>query len=170
MKKLYYSLSLLFLCLIIFAEKVFSQSDSLIHKSMLDADLQNYFQTKGVIIDTSVTPLLYEVSRKWMGTHYHYSGKSSKGIDCSGLTKIIYKEAFHDTLIGGSGDIVKHIQPISKNDLKTGDMVFFKIKKNRVSHIGVYLGNNKFVHAAVKGGVQINDLDEPYYKKRFYTG
>jgi lipoprotein Spr len=51
-----------------------------------------------------------------------------------------------------------------------GDLVFFKIKKNRISHVGVYLGNNKFAHSAVKGGVRIDSLDTPYYKKTFYKG
>ncbi len=105
-----------------------------------------------------------------MGTHYKYSGKSPKGIDCSGFAKIIYREAFHDTLSGGSADIAKKVRLLPKDNLQTGDLVFFKIKRKRVSHVGVYLGNNKFVHAAIKGGVQINDLNEPYYKRYFYKG
>jgi len=54
--------------------------------------------------------------------------------------------------------------------LGEGDLVFFKIKKKRISHIGIYLGNNKFAHASVKNGVIISDMDEPYYQKRFYSG
>ena len=48
--------------------------------------------------------------------------------------------------------------------------MFFKIESDKVSHIGVYLQNNKFVHASTKKGIHIDDLDEPYYKKYFYKG
>jgi lipoprotein Spr len=52
--------------------------------------------------------------------------------------------------------------------MEEGDLVFFKIEGNQVSHIGVYLQNNKFVHATTKKGVIINDLDELYYKKYYF--
>ena len=129
-----------------------------------------FFAGHQLEIDTNMNPNLYKISYDWMGTRYKYSGKSSKGIDCSGFANIVYKEAFHDTLTGCSADIAKRVNLIDKGNLKTGDLVFFKIKRKRVSHVGVYLGNNKFVHAAIKGGVQINDLYEPYYKRYFYKG
>ncbi len=62
------------------------------------------------------------------------------------------------------------VQPLEKPDLKEGDFVFIKIRKGQISHVGIYLGNNKFAHASVKTGVIISDLDEPYYKKYFYRG
>ena len=49
-------------------------------------------------------------------------------------------------------------------------ILFFKIRKGQISHVGIYLGNNKFAHASVKTGVIISSLDEPYYKKYFYKG
>ena len=49
-----------------------------------------------------------------------------------------------------------------------GDILFFKIKKGQISHVGVYLGNNTFAHASVHSGVIISDLDEDYYKKYFF--
>ncbi|MBK9478665.1 MAG: C40 family peptidase [Bacteroidetes bacterium] len=84
-----------------------------------------------------------------------------------GFAKSALQSNFNDTLIGGSADIAKQVQLIEKEHLQTGDLLFFRIKRKRISHVGVYLGNNKFVHAAVKGGVQINDLNEPYYKRYF---
>jgi lipoprotein Spr len=62
------------------------------------------------------------------------------------------------------------VKPIKKSALKEGDLVFFKIKQKRISHVGVYVGNNKFAHASVQNGVIISDLDEPYYKMYFYKG
>jgi murein DD-endopeptidase / murein LD-carboxypeptidase len=132
--------------------------------------LLSFYNHHKVTIDTTINPDLYLISYNWLGTHYKYSGNSSKGIDCSGFTKIIYRDVFKDTLSGGSADIAKRVNLISRENLKIGDMVFFKIKRKRVSHVGVYLGNNKFVHSAIKGGVQINDLDEAYYKRYFYSG
>ncbi|MGZ6519803.1 MAG: C40 family peptidase, partial [Bacteroidia bacterium] len=59
---------------------------------------------------------------------------------------------------------------VSKNNLEEGDLVFFKIDGDNISHIGVYLQNNKFVHATTKKGVMVDDLDEDYYKKYYYKG
>jgi lipoprotein Spr len=136
----------------------------------LEDKLISFYSHHNVAIDSTINPDLYLISYNWLGTHYKYSGNSSQGIDCSGFTKLIYRDVFQDTLSGGSADIAKRVNLIARENLKIGDMVFFKIKKKRVSHVGVYLGNNKFVHAAIKGGVQINDLDEAYYKRYFYRG
>ncbi len=158
-----------FLTFILLQHCCFAQVDSS-SRAKYDPQVVHFFEQHQLCIDTCVSPALYKISYDWMGTHYKYSGKSAKGIDCSGFAKIIYREAFHDTLSGGSADIAQRVNLIPKDNLKTGDLVFFKIKRKRVSHVGVYLGNNKFVHAAVKGGVQINDLNEAYYKRYFYKG
>lgn len=114
---------------------------------------------------------LYSAVYEWMGTRYKYSGKKGNGgLDCSGFAKIIYKEVYQQELKGGSADIFPKTFAINKDQLAVGDLVFFKIRKSRISHVGIYLGNNKFVHAAVKGGVRIDNLDTPYYKNSFYKG
>jgi cell wall-associated NlpC family hydrolase len=114
---------------------------------------------------------LYKTIYEWMGTRYKYSGKNGKGgLDCSGFAKIVYKQVYHKELQGGSAAIYPKTYSLKKSELEVGDLVFFKIKKNRISHVGVYLGNNKFAHSAVKGGVRIDSLDTPYYKKTFYKG
>ena len=59
---------------------------------------------------------------------------------------------------------------ISKQELQEGDLVFFRIDSKDISHVGIYLQNNKFVHATTKAGVMIDDLDEEYYKKYFISG
>lgn len=114
---------------------------------------------------------LYSAVYEWIGTRYKYSGKKGKGgLDCSGFAKLIYKEVYQKELKGGSADIYPKTFSLNKNQLEVGDLVFFKIRKGRISHVGIYLGDNKFVHAAVKGGVRIDSLDAPYYKKTFYKG
>ena len=60
--------------------------------------------------------------------------------------------------------------PVSREDLKEGDLVFFKINSRTISHVGIYLGNNRFAHASSSRGVVLSNLDEPYYKRYFYKG
>lgn len=125
----------------------------------------------GMKIDTVYSPILYATVVEWLGTRYRYGGRTKNGIDCSDFTSILYKNAYNIDLTGSAGDIFKKAIPISKSDLKEGDMVFFKIKRRRkISHVGVYLGDNKFAHATTRAGVVISDLGEPYYKKYFYKG
>ena len=113
---------------------------------------------------------LYSFIDDWYGVPYKYGGKNKSGIDCSNFTSTLYSSVYKKTLSGNSSSIYNMCKSLSKNDLQEGDLVFFKIETNDISHIGVYLQNNKFVHATTKKGIMIDDLDEPYYKKYFYKG
>ena len=125
----------------------------------------------GYKVDTVINPKLYENTINWLGTRYRYSGDDYGGIDCSGFVSSVYENAYNKTLANSSGAIFnQNVTPLDKSELKEGDLVFFKIKKGRISHIGIYLGNNKFAHASRKIGVTVSDLNEPYYVKRFYKG
>ncbi len=132
--------------------------------------LKKFYTAKNIVFDSILNIGLYSTAYDWIGTPYRYSRSSKKGIDCSGFTKNVYKEVYCKELQGGSADLYTISTLIEKKNLKEGDLIFFKIKKGRISHVGVYLRNNKFVHASVKGGVMINDLDEAYYKKYFFKG
>jgi lipoprotein Spr len=129
-----------------------------------------FFATQQLSLDSVNAPYLYYDVYDWLGTKYKYSGDSKKGIDCSGFVSRIYKDAYCVCLSGGSRDIWKIVTPVEKEALKEGDVLFFRIKKGQISHVGIYLGNNKFAHASVKSGVIISDLNEDYYKKYFYKG
>ncbi len=129
-----------------------------------------YYKNYQLSPDSATTPHLYYQVYDWLGARYKYAGTSKKGIDCSGFVSKMYSSVYCLQLIGGSADIFKTVLPVEKEELKEGDMVFFKIKKGRISHVGIYLGNNKFAHASVHSGVIISDLNEDYYKKYFYKG
>ena len=75
------------------------------------------------------------------------------------------------SLTGGSKFIFNQVTPIEDTDqLFEGDLLFFKIKKNQISHIGIYLFNGYFIHSSVSKGVIISNLEEDYYKRHFYSG
>ena len=110
-------------------------------------------------------------AEKYLGYPYVWGGSSpSTSFDCSGFVCELYKNAYCINLQGSSRDIWSLVVPIEPINLKEGDILFFKIKKGEISHVGIYLGKNKFAHASVKEGVIISDLNEDYYKKYFYKG
>lgn len=111
---------------------------------------------------------LYTFIDEWYAVPYKYGGNTKSGIDCSNFTAKLYSSIYNQSISGSSSSIFEKCKAVSKSALEEGDLVFFKIDGNKISHIGVYLQNNKFVHATTKKGVMINDLDEPYYKKYYF--
>jgi lipoprotein Spr len=127
-----------------------------------------YSQELGFEIPTDFSPLLYDTLVFWLGTPYRFAGNCEKGIDCSGFVTRIYNSVYNKSLgARNSAEIYNKMEKIDKDDLKEGDLVFFRIYKRRVSHIGLYLGNNKFIHSSTSKGVVVNDLNDNYYKKSF---
>jgi lipoprotein Spr len=113
---------------------------------------------------------LYSFIESWTGAPYVYGGKTISGVDCSGFAEALFKTVYGLTLTGSSRDLYDQCKPISKEKLQEGDLLFFKIDSDKISHVGVYLAMDKFVHATVKKGVMISDLKEPYYLKYYYKG
>jgi cell wall-associated NlpC family hydrolase len=116
---------------------------------------------------------LLELIESWYGTKYKYGGQTRDGVDCSGFAKAFMSSYYDITITRSSADQYKQCAvKVKKKKLKQGDLVFFKTNGSRggITHVGVYLCNNKFVHAATSSGVMISDLDEDYYKARFVSG
>lgn len=113
---------------------------------------------------------LYNEVDKWLGTPYKYAGSSRDGVDCSGFVCQIYKIVYNIKLERNSSAIFyKNCQKIEKENLKEGDLVFFCTKKNsrKINHVGIYLKDDKFVHASSCKGVIINSLNKPYYVRNY---
>jgi murein DD-endopeptidase / murein LD-carboxypeptidase len=130
----------------------------------------NYSKKWGVKLDGDENKKIIESIDSWLGTPYKYGGMSKSGIDCSGFTLNVYKESCNIKLNRSAADQVNNVYLIDKDKLKFGDLVFFKISGNKVSHVGIYINDSKFVHASTKKGVTISDLNDAYYKKYFYKG
>lgn len=108
-------------------------------------------------------------AKKMLGVKYRYGGTNpSRGFDCSGLVQYSHRAAgIH--LPRTTGQQFKAVKRISKRYLTAGDLVFFKTAVSRaVSHVGIYLGNSKFIHAPSSGKrVKISSMKEKYWRKRF---
>jgi cell wall-associated NlpC family hydrolase len=105
----------------------------------------------------------------WLNTPYAYGGTSRKGVDCSGLILNFYRDYYGKSIDRSTEGQYKASVAISQRQLRVGDLVFFQnTYKRGISHVGVYLGDGEFVHAS-NSGVQINRLDESYYKKHFHS-
>lgn len=104
-----------------------------------------------------------------VGIHYRRGGSSPEhGLDCSGLVRYVFRQANGTELPRTSAEISRVGQPIDKKDLQPGDLVFFNTLKRTFSHVGIYLGDNKFIHAPSSGGaVRIESMDLSYWKARF---
>jgi hypothetical protein len=131
----------------------------------------SYFKQKGIeIAEASVMPLYVEVYR-WLNTKYRYGSQSETSTDCSGFAGMLYKKVFGKEIARSSRGIFPTCDAVhDKEELKEGDLLFFKIKKGIISHVAVFLQNGKFAHAAVHGGVRIDSLEAPYYKRTFFKG
>lgn len=113
---------------------------------------------------------LYKEAAEWLGTPYRYGGISQSGCDCSGMVMQIYKSVYQLNLERNSAMMKeKNCREIRRNQLNTGDLVFFATSGNRkrINHVGIYLKDNKFIHASSSRGVIVSDLDESYYQRTY---
>ena len=108
---------------------------------------------------------LFKKIDDWYGTKYCLGGTTSKCIDCSAFMQILFASVYAINLPRTAKDQYNASSRVSRTELKEGDLVFFNTRGG-VSHVGLYLQNNKFVHAST-GGVTISDLFDPYYLRRF---
>lgn len=113
----------------------------------------------------------------WIGTPHRYGGTSRSGVDCSGFTQAIYRSVYGIELIHNSHDqLTKNCKKrLTKSQLQKGDLVFFVTngkspKVANINHVGIYLGDGKFVHASTSKGVIVNRLTDSYYVKNWVSG
>jgi lipoprotein Spr len=113
---------------------------------------------------------LFSFIEEWYGIPYRFGGSSKAGIDCSAFSGNLMTTVFGVGLPRMAKDQYNACERVQKNELEEGDLVFFHTTRKGISHVGVYLGNNKFVHASLNYGVTISDLTDPYYSRSFRGG
>jgi cell wall-associated NlpC family hydrolase len=147
------------------AEADMSETSSLSNKA-IQTKYASYLQVSPSDIKNIA---LYRAISNWLGTRYRYGGTSHKGVDCSSLMQHLLDESDGTSVPRTARLQYGATTRVSRNELKEGDLVFFNTTGG-VSHVGMYLQNDKFVHASSSRGVTISDLNENYYTKRYIGG
>ena len=124
-------------------------------------------QTTHEQINYSDLDKLYPYHNKWHQTPYKYGGFGSDGIDCSAFVQRAYFDLFHIKIPRTTKEQAKKGKKVSRSTLKTSDLVFFKTGYN-TRHVGIYLQHGDFIHASSSHGIIISNINDPYWKKRYW--
>ncbi len=137
-----------------------------------DIERADWLQLKyAIVLDATVEKLhninLLKAIDEWWGTSYCMGGSTKNCIDCSAFTQLIIQSIYSINLPRTAQEQYNYSKHIGMEDLNEGDLVFFNTSGREISHVGIYLLNNKFVHAATSGGVMVSDLNDNYWKARY---
>jgi cell wall-associated NlpC family hydrolase len=160
--------------LVLFCSQVLAQSTS-------DDDIAVFMQEKGLLdkLGDQVSAAGKVVSEKaselvvtamgFLGAPYKRGGNSfDQGLDCSGFVRLIYEQTVGMVLPRRASEQAAATQPIEKSELQPGDLVFFNTLRSAFSHVGIYVGDNKFIHSPRTGGVvRVEDMRLNYWQQRF---
>jgi cell wall-associated NlpC family hydrolase len=102
---------------------------------------------------------------KHVGEPYRFGGTTRKGWDCSGFVKTVYQKSLKITLPRTADEMFRTSSPVPLSCAKPGDLVFFKISHKKASHVGIFIGDNRFIHVSTSDGVIISFLSDPYYRR-----
>ena len=119
--------------------------------------------------DVPIRQALLAQANQHLGTPYKFGGQSpTEGFDCSGLTSYIYRTSNGINLPRTAAEQAQATRTISFEQLRPGDLIFFRTSGAGINHVGIYVGNNNFIHAASGGGrVTVDNLDRSYWQQRF---
>jgi cell wall-associated NlpC family hydrolase len=104
-----------------------------------------------------------------IGVRYQWGGNSpDSGLDCSGFVRYVFRDTLGMTLPRRAEEMSQVGEKVKMTDLKPGDLVFFNTMRRTFSHVGIYIGDNKFVHSPSTGSrIRVDELDDGYWEKRF---
>lgn len=136
-------------------------------------DMGGYMRPDPSITPTPIVPTalkgystgddrLRKVAESYLGVPYDFGGQSRSGMDCSGFIRQVFQEVHGIKLPHNSSAIYKLGTPVSRGDLKPGDLVFFR-RMGFIDHSGIYMGKNYFIHSATSVGVAYSALNAPYF-------
>ena len=145
-------------------------NEGVISENKTDSSIDAVKQKLGISEEEIAHSKLYAFICEWYGVPYKYGGCQKAGIDCSCFTSVLVERVYGKKVERTADGIYNECHKILPNEMKEGDLVFFKINANRVSHVGVYLKDKLFVHASTSKGVIISSMNEVYYKTYFHSG
>ncbi len=116
---------------------------------------------------TALIKALYQQHEQWQGTPYQLGGVTKQGIDCSAFVQKIYQMQLGHTLPRTTLQQQQVGKPVQKTQLQAGDLVFFKTGQ-KLRHVGIYIENERFIHASTSKGVIISSLSNPYWQKAYW--
>lgn len=125
-----------------------------------------YAAKLGLEVESITNLKLFELIDEWWGTQYRMGGTTKDGVDCSAFVLTMMSAVYGINLPRTSREQYDAAVKINDEELKEGDLVFFNTRGG-ISHVGIYLANNKFVHASTSGGVMISDLNETYWRAKY---
>ncbi|HET6465553.1 MAG TPA: C40 family peptidase [Nitrospiria bacterium] len=121
--------------------------------------------------EQSFTPTqkgVVETARALLGTPYRFGGTTPKGFDCSGFVGYVFQQAVHLSLPRETHEMVLAGKPVSVKELEPADLVYFKIDNQKPLHVGIYIGDGKFIHApSTRGRVNVQHLDRDFWRDRY---
>lgn len=111
-------------------------------------------------------------ARSLLGVPYHYGGNDPDiGFDCSGYVSHVYDHVAGIKLPHNSAQISRYGRFVYRTDLRDGDLVFFNTTRQKYSHVGIYIGNDMFIHAPSSGGsIRIDEMSNPYWQRNYNGG
>lgn len=142
------------------------------YNTVLSEEDKKYFSKKLDVDKAEIlNEKLYNFVKSWEGTRYIYGGETRNGIDCSALMQELYTYVYKKDLPRTAAEMSMDSRiDLFKSDekLREGDLVFFRITEEKIiTHVGIYLKNNKFFSANQAGGAEISSMKKPYWKKNF---
>lgn len=141
-----------------------------------DTGITNYFGDYNASVsqtsnNASTADSLIAKAKNFIGLPYRFGGTSpTSGFDCSGFMQYVYKQTANINLPRTSGSMAQVGERVSRDALKPGDMVFFSLGGGRISHVGMYIGEGRFIHSPSTGkSISITSLDTGYWANKFVT-
>lgn len=123
-------------------------------------------------VEDPMARALISEAEGWLGTRYVYGGASKQGTDCSGLVMSVFNNVCELKIPRTTRDQVRYCTPVARNKMQPGDLVFFAPGKSQesVSHVGLYIGKGRMIHASSSRGVMVSGFDAGYWGERYFTG
>jgi lipoprotein Spr len=141
------------------------------NKNVEIENISNVQLKYAILLDVPVeelsNTLLLQTIDHWWGTKYCLGGSTEHCTDCSGFTRNLMRDVYAISIPRTAREQYNSSTHIKTNEMQQGDLVFFQNSSHNISHVGLYIANNKFVHASVSNGVMISDLNETYWKQRY---